>query len=311
MTTSREVVLDLSAGVDTSAVLISNTEDFKDAQKESFIVRKQWTLSGGMGSKTVYVRFLHADGSASPTISDTILFLELASVSEAPAPMVDEAPERASIRTVEPVVAPPQKILGIKVTRESSALAARLAGRILLQVQEHGEAWYVYPNTKARYYLGRPADAFSIMRTLGLGITNRDLQKIPIGIIRASDSPAQDSDGDGLSDNLEGALGTNPSRGDTDADTFSDGEEVKSNYDPLRSGNARLPIDAPFTKKLFGKIVLQVEAHGEAWYVNPSDGRRYFLGRSADAFAIMRNLGLGITNENLEKIDVGATLDSE
>jgi hypothetical protein len=41
-----------------------------------------------------------------------------------------------------------------------------------------------------------------------------------------------------------------------------------------------------------------VEAHGEAWYVNPADGKRYFLGRAADAYNIMRFLGLGITNKD-------------
>lgn len=48
-----------------------------------------------------------------------------------------------------------------------------------------------------------------------------------------------------------------------------------------------------------GKIVLQVEQHGEAWYVNPINGKRYFLGRPADAFQLMTKFGKGITNENL------------
>ena len=62
----------------------------------------------------------------------------------------------------------------------ASALAARLAGMILLQVEEKGEAWYVNPKNKQRYYLGRPADAFAIMRSLGLGITNADLSQIAV-----------------------------------------------------------------------------------------------------------------------------------
>ena len=57
-------------------------------------------------------------------------------------------------------------------------LAKRLAGRILLQVQSKGEAWYVNPVTLKRHYLGRPADAFKIMREQGLGITNKDLTSI-------------------------------------------------------------------------------------------------------------------------------------
>jgi len=48
-------------------------------------------------------------------------------------------------------------------------------------VESHGEAWYVYPIDGLRYYLGRPDDAFSIMRQLGLGITNKDLATISSG----------------------------------------------------------------------------------------------------------------------------------
>ncbi|MEI6597061.1 MAG: C39 family peptidase [bacterium] len=42
-------------------------------------------------------------------------------------------------------------------------------GYILLQVEDNGEAWYVYPINGNKYYLGRPEDAFKIMRTLALG----------------------------------------------------------------------------------------------------------------------------------------------
>jgi len=52
--------------------------------------------------------------------------------------------------------------------------AAGLSGRIFLQVQDVGQAWYVYPVDAKRYYLGRPDDAFNIMRQLGLGISEKD-----------------------------------------------------------------------------------------------------------------------------------------
>src|SRR4030042_6163 len=60
----------------------------------------------------------------------------------------------------------------------SSSTLAWLKGYILLQVQEHGEAWYIYPKTKKRYYLKDGAAAYEIMRYLGLGITNTDLSKL-------------------------------------------------------------------------------------------------------------------------------------
>ncbi len=59
-------------------------------------------------------------------------------------------------------------------------LAARLSGRILLSVEEQGEAWYVYPVDQRRYRLGRPSEAFEAMRNLGLGISAVDLERIPV-----------------------------------------------------------------------------------------------------------------------------------
>lgn len=129
----------------------------------------------------------------------------------------------------------------------AATLSERLSGRILLQIQEKGKAWYLDPATDSRAYLGRPADAFRVMRELGLGITTADLEKIS-----ASD--------------------------DTD------------------SGNTKL------ARKLAGKILLQVQAKGEAWYINPVNLKRYYLGRPSDAFAAMRGLGLGVSNTDIAKI---------
>ncbi len=124
-----------------------------------------------------------------------------------------------------------------------------LRGRILLDVEANGEAWDVTPMPAERHYLGRPDDAFALMRGLGLGITDADLAKIP-------------------------AAG--------DASTG----------------------DAAARERLAGRILLQVEAHGEAWYVDPATRTRRYLGRPADAFAVMRELGLGITHDDLSSVPV-------
>ena len=57
-------------------------------------------------------------------------------------------------------------------------LAEKLSGRILLAVEQNGEAWYVSPENQWRYFLGRPADAFAVMREQGVGITNTDLARL-------------------------------------------------------------------------------------------------------------------------------------
>jgi len=63
-----------------------------------------------------------------------------------------------------------------------------------------------------------------------------------------------------------------------------------------------------FSKKNSGKILLQVENHGEAWYVNPLDAKRYYMANGDKAYSVMRNFGIGITNKNLEKIKSSKTL---
>ncbi|MCX6744595.1 MAG: amidohydrolase family protein [Candidatus Parcubacteria bacterium] len=58
--------------------------------------------------------------------------------------------------------------------------ANRLKGKILIQVQQHGEAWYIYPKTCRSIYMKDGQAAYEIMRFLGLGITNNDLTLIPV-----------------------------------------------------------------------------------------------------------------------------------
>ncbi len=85
--------------------------------------------------------------------------------------VVDESGNEADpvVRTVlvEPKVDP------------DPAFAKTQAGRILLQTQVRGQAWYIDPKTYTRHLLGTPGDAFRIMRLMGLGISNATLAKIP------------------------------------------------------------------------------------------------------------------------------------
>lgn len=120
-----------------------------------------------------------------------------------------------------------------------SAPASNLHGRILLQVESKGEAWYVNPKDGKRYYMANGSDAYNVMKSLGVGISNKDLDKIK--------------------------------------------------------------KDANYRKKFIGKIFLQVESKGEAYYIS-FDGRYNYLKDGAAAYAVMRKLGLGIKNSDLSKI---------
>jgi len=178
-----------------------------------------------------------------------------------------------------------------------SSMAEKLKGKILLQVEDNGEAWYVNPDNLEKYYLGKPNDAFELMQILGRGITNEDLNKIEIA---EANFDGIDTDGDGIRDRLENSIGTNIQKTDSDDDGYSDKEELLSGYNPMGAG--KIDIDDKFSANLAGYIVLQIENSGEAWYINPDNLKRYYLGKPTDAFNIMRKLGLGVNNINLAKI---------
>ena len=128
----------------------------------------------------------------------------------------------------------------------AATTSSNLKGKILIQVESKGEAWYVNPKDGLRYYLANGDEALKIMKKLGVGVNNRDI--------------------------------------------------------------SRIKTDASFRKKFIGKILLQVESHGEAYYIS-SDGRYNYLKDGAAAFAIMKKLGIGISNANLNKI-TSTCLDS-
>ena len=64
--------------------------------------------------------------------------------------------------------------------------------------------------------------------------------------------------------------------------------------------------DDSFVEAMKGKILLQVERNGEGWYVHPETGERYFMGRPLDAFNLMRNLAVGISNSDLDQITISS-----
>lgn len=179
-----------------------------------------------------------------------------------------------------------------------SNLAERLKGYFLIQAESRGELWFVNPKDKARHPLGAGAIITSLS-SLAQGIKNKDLEKIPPAVDLMF-SGEKDSDNDGLPDSLEKALGTDLLKADTDSDGFSDLLEIKSGYSPL--GKEKAAIDLKLAKNNSGKIFIQVESHGELWYVNPKDNKRYFFGNSSRAFNVVKKLALGIKNIDLEKI---------
>jgi len=206
-------------------------------------------------------------------------------------------PSTVSVEVIEETVVREE----VRFKTLNPVLVDDLLGKILLQVEEHGEAWYLEKDSRTRYYLADGNEALTAMRSFGLGISNADLEKIPVGI--DDRFVTTDTDGDGLGDQLEDGIGTDKNNPDTDGDGFSDGDEVKEGYNPLGEGS--MPVDTDLVNRLSGNILLQVDAHGEAWYVNPADGKRYYMLDGDAAYQIMRFLSLGVTNVTLDSIPVG------
>jgi len=180
------------------------------------------------------------------------------------------------------------------------AAPASTIGRIVLEVEANGEAWYVDPVSEERFYMRNGDAAYQALRNFGLGITNADLEKIPVGFEDRFEE--SDMDNDGLGDKLEEGLGTNPNNDDTDGDGYNDRIEVESGFDPV--GPSAMTMDYSLVDYLRGRIVLQVEERGQAWYVHPVDGRRYYMSDGEAAYQIMRYLSLGITAQDLATISL-------
>ncbi len=199
------------------------------------------------------------------------------------------------ISNLEKKVIEKEKKLTQKINEK---LTERLKGRILLQVEENGEAWYIDPETSQRFYLKDGNSAYNLLRIFGLGIKTEDLEKIPVALDKYEGA---DTDKDGLPDGLEEALGTDPKDEDSDEDGLTDREELEKGYNPLGSG--QMNTDESLAERLEGKILLQVDRRGEAWYVY--NGQRYYLKDGKFAYDLMRKLSLGIKNSDIRQIPVG------
>lgn len=326
-------------------MMVSNYQNFLGASWNSLSNLFDWQLLPNAGLKSVYIKLRNKFGENFSSASIELLPSNFATSTEAgPEVKVANGASQVAVTTGQKV----ESDLNVK----NKSLYQALKGKIIIRPESKGQAYYVDPNSMKAYYLGRPSDAFSIMRSRGIGITNRDLLKITPGLTKSfyldsdkdglpdyveemfgTDKKNPDSDGDGFSDGKEVYTGFNPAgdgkltgypkyasdtdgdglvdfleeayncqkdKLDSDGDGFSDINELKGGFNPFGPGKYQASLD--FAEKQKGKIFLQIEQSGQAWYINKSDGKRYFLGRPTDAFYVMRDLGLGISEANLEKL---------
>jgi len=186
----------------------------------------------------------------------------------------------------------------------ASSLSFELRGQFLINVDNKGQTWYVDLENGLRHILKQDGSAVEKIKTMARGISNKNLEKIPLAVNKTL--IRVDSDGDGLDDRVEKAIGSDPLNNDSDHDSYPDNLEIENHYNPL--GPGRWPIDFKFTKKLTGQFLLQGDGKGELWYLSPRDNLRYYIGDNEDLFKIISILGRGINNENINLIADSAVI---
>jgi len=295
-----------------------NNRKVADIWPQKYIKGSQYVFRANLGSSYRTVEFFIGDSSKSDNSGSFKVAIKGEAIEQSNQPQDVSPGQKDTVgdqtgKSVDSLILKlertiselSQKVIDMEkrlVEKVDKALSERVKGRILLQTEANGEAWYVDPNSENKFYMQDGLAAYDIMRALGLGITNKDLETIPIGIQDKIYTLA-DTDGDKIPDNLEIAIGTDPSKADTDGDGFDDKSEILSGYKP--TSKEKFSYNQNLINRLKGRIALQVESHGEAWYINPTDGKRYYLGDGNTAYNVMRFLSLGITNDNLRKIQVG------
>src|SRR3989344_721481 len=157
-----------------------------------------------------------------------------------------------------------------------------------------------YIRTEKNYYVKVGDDIYYINAFSYSGEDMNVVMQKFNAIISTIQFQQYDLDFDGLSNKLEESLKTDPNNPDTDNDGHKDGAEVLSGYNPMGTGT--MPKDQRLINRVKGKILLQVESRGEAWYVHPINGKRYYMPTGDDAYQIMKYLSLGVKNSDLYAI---------
>ncbi|MDD3284932.1 MAG: DUF5011 domain-containing protein [Patescibacteria group bacterium] len=116
--------------------------------------------SGGSGSS-----------SSGGTVSGQVLGEKIEDIEEEIVPIQE-------VEEVEEIV-PIKEVLGEKIVNIDMDLSKRLSGRLLLQVEDGGRIWYVSPTDYKRHEI-KFANALLVFQKLSLGITNKDLENIPL-----------------------------------------------------------------------------------------------------------------------------------
>ncbi len=164
-----------------------------------------------------------------------------------------------------------------KTQDSNKGVAKGLRGRLLLNVDQGGEIWYV-DHQKGKRHNVKWDNALPLFEEFAIGITDANLLKIPAKL--ETINPELDTDGDG----------------------HLDVKELERGYSPYDPNPVKFELDLNFANGLKGNFLLQVERGGAIWYVD-QDGYRYNV-RWDNLKSLFESLALGITNSDLNKIPI-------
>jgi len=185
--------------------------------------------------------------------------------------------------------------LQMPLTGKVFAIENNINGFVKTTANYRDEFWYIDQVNRVKYHLSDEKTYLTFVKKTAKGIRQKDLDKFALGWKNII--PLKDADGDGLANNFEQAIGTNPADKDTDKDKYSDKEEVLKGYDPV--GNGRAKFTFSFSNKNKGRLFINVDNKGSIWYINPADAKKYFFGNPAEAWTMIKILSSKVKYEQI------------
>lgn len=177
-------------------------------------------------------------------------------------PLVDANIKRAE--SIEEIQKNPE-------SEKVQTFADMLNGKILKNTFDgSGSLLYFSPGDQKIYTLASIEELSKFSSTFFF----EELEKIPLANFNLNGEV--DSDGDGLADVIEKVLHTDPQKKSTNDNGYDDKTNLLHQYNPIAPGSQKLPIDLIYASVHLGFWVQEDDAW-IFWYVNPNDGRRYFI----------------------------------
>jgi hypothetical protein len=117
----------------------------------------------------------------------------------------------------------------------------------------------------------------NLLTRLAWPMTQVELAKIPVALANAN---AEDTDKDGLPDELERVLGTDVLKMDSDNDGFDDKAELEGGFNPNGAGKVVAEPAVNYKNRI---LVVKNGVVNYIWYV-AENGKRYYLGSNENEF---------------------------